>query len=169
MTAAPGSMAERAGALDRTTGSRIMTTDLPVLATTVQETHTWLKSVMAHLHTEDRHRAYLALRAGLHALRDRLGPENAVHLGAQLPMLIRGLYYEGWRLVPGSKERHPGEMMAHVREELPQQGAPVDPNMALRATFAVLWEKLDPGEIAKIVRLLPAELESLWPEEARRR
>ena len=74
------------------------TTGLPVFDTTVQETNLWLKAVMDGLHTDDRHLAYLALRATLHALRDRLGPENAVHLAAQLPMLVRGLYYEGWRL-----------------------------------------------------------------------
>jgi hypothetical protein len=74
------------------------TTGLPVFDTTVQETNLWLKAIMESLHTDDRHLAYLSLRATLHALRDRLGSENAVHLAAQLPMLLRGLYYEGWRL-----------------------------------------------------------------------
>ena len=82
------------------------TTGLPVFDTTVQETNLWLKAIMEALHTDDRHLAYLALRATLHALRDRLGPENAVHLAAQLPMLLRGLYYEGWRLAASqTKER----------------------------------------------------------------
>lgn len=74
------------------------TTGLPVFDTTVQETNLWLKAIMEGLHTDDRHLAYLALKATLHALRDRIGPENSVHLAAQLPMLVRGLYYEGWRL-----------------------------------------------------------------------
>jgi len=30
-------------------------------------------------------------------LRDRLTVDEAVNLGAQLPMLVRGFYYEGWR------------------------------------------------------------------------
>ena len=67
------------------------TTGLPVFDTTVQETNLWLKAIMEGLHTDDRHLAYVALRATLHALRDRIGPENAVHLAAQLPMLVRGL------------------------------------------------------------------------------
>jgi len=37
------------------------------------------------------------VRAGLHALRDRLIPDEAVDLGAQLPMLVRGMHYEGWK------------------------------------------------------------------------
>ena len=60
----------------------------------IQETNLWLKAVMRRLDTEDRHLAYVALRAVLQALRDRIGPENAVHLAAQLPTLIRGIYYE---------------------------------------------------------------------------
>ncbi len=58
--------------------------------TTVQETNHWLKIMMSELGTDDRRAAFNALRAALHALRDRVGLENAVHLGAQLPMLRRG-------------------------------------------------------------------------------
>ncbi|MEQ7129200.1 DUF2267 domain-containing protein [Actinopolymorpha sp. B11F2] len=45
---------------------------------------------------ERRNMSYAALRAVLHALRDRLTVEEAAQLGAQLPMLVRGIYYEGW-------------------------------------------------------------------------
>jgi uncharacterized protein (DUF2267 family) len=138
------------------------TTGLPVFDTTVQETNLWLKAVMDGLHTDDRHLAYLALRATLHALRDRLGPENAVHLAAQLPMLLRGLYYEGWRLAASqTKERTRADFLEHVRSELPR-GSALDPNVAARAVFGVMWEKLDLGEVGKVIDLLPAELKELW-------
>lgn len=144
-----------------------MTTGLPVFDATVQETNLWLKSVMQKMHTEDRQRAYLALRATLHALRDRIGPEPAVHLAAQLPMLVRGLYFEGWRLGAGqSRERHQGEFFDHVRQGWPKD-AGIDVNLAVRAVFATLDEKLDPGEVAKLAGVLPAELEALWPRPRR--
>ena len=73
-----------------------MTTGLDVFDKTVQESNLWLKDLMERLGTYDRHHAYSTLRAVLHGLRDRIGPESAAHLGAQLPMLLRGLYYEGW-------------------------------------------------------------------------
>jgi uncharacterized protein (DUF2267 family) len=137
-------------------------TGLPVFDTTVQETNLWLKAIMEGLHTDDRHLAYLALRATLHALRDRLGPENAVHLAAQLPMLVRGLYYEGWRLAASqSKERTRADFLEHVRSELPR-GSAIDPNVAARAVFAVMWEKLDLGEVGKVIDRLPPELKELW-------
>jgi uncharacterized protein (DUF2267 family) len=139
------------------------TTGLPVFDTTVQETNLWLKAVMGEMHTEDRHLAYLALRGALHALRDRLAPENAVHLAAQLPMLVRGLYFEGWRIAgTPTKERTRAEFLEHVRSELPR-GSAIDPNLATRAVFAVLAEKLDAGEVSKVFERLPAELQELWP------
>ena len=65
---------------------------------------------MGELDWENEHKAYLALRTVLHTLRDRLSVEEAVQLGAQLPMLIRGFYYEGWTLKQKpTKERHKTE------------------------------------------------------------
>ena len=71
-----------------------MTTGLDVFDQTVQQTNTWLVEIERELGA-NRQRAYLALRGTLHALRDELVPDEAVHLAAQLPMLVRGLYYEG--------------------------------------------------------------------------
>jgi uncharacterized protein (DUF2267 family) len=140
----------------------VSTTGLPVFDTTVQETNLWLKAVMEGLHTDDRHLAYLALRATLHALRDRVGPENAVHLAAQLPMLVRGLYYEGWRMAASqTRERTRADFLEHVRAELPR-GSAIDANLAARAVFAVMWQKLDVGEVGKVLDLLPEELKDLW-------
>ena len=63
-------------------------TGLDVFDSTVQQTNVWLKAIEERLPNADRHFAYLALRGTLHALRDRLPAELAVHLGAQLPMLM---------------------------------------------------------------------------------
>lgn len=88
-------------------------TGLEVFDATVQKTHEWLKALMEELGwQEDRQRAYLALRAVLHALRDRLLLREALHLGAQLPMLIRSFYYEGWNPTHTPlKERHTEEFL----------------------------------------------------------
>ena len=96
-------------------------TGLDVFDSTVHQTNVWLKSIMDRLGTDDRHRAYLALRATLHALRDRLPPEVAVHLGAQLPMLVRGFYYEEWHIAgTPTRERHAAEFPEPIR---PRSGA----------------------------------------------
>jgi uncharacterized protein (DUF2267 family) len=67
-----------------------------VFDTTVHKTHIWLNDIMQELGWDDRYKAYLGLRTTLHALRDRLAVEETAQLAAQLPMLMRGLYYEGW-------------------------------------------------------------------------
>jgi uncharacterized protein (DUF2267 family) len=141
-----------------------MTTGLDVFDTTVQESNLWLKDVMERIGTYERHRAYSTLRAVLHALRDRIGPANASHLGAQLPMLLRGLYYEGWRMtVAASKERREIEFLEHVTQEL-RQADLLEVERGVRAVFDVLSKRIERGEVIKLVGILPRELRELWPE-----
>src|SRR5262249_16500381 len=71
-------------------------TGLDVFDKTLQTTNIWLDEIMAEL-GPDRQVAWRVLGAVLHALRDRLQTGLAVHLGAQLPLLVRGLYYDQWR------------------------------------------------------------------------
>ena len=112
-----------------------------VLDHTVQETNIWLKAIAGQFYSDDRHHAYNALRAVLHALRDRLPPEVAVHLGAQLPTLVRGIYYEGWHMAgKPTKERNAREFADHVLKALPPQ-FPMDPLTVTRGVFEILWER----------------------------
>ncbi len=144
-----------------------MTTGLDVFDTTVQESNLWLKDLMGYMGTEDRRQAYRVLKATLHAVRDRIGPRNAVHLGAQLPMLLRGLYYEGWKMdATPTKERHMQAFLEHVERDA-RDALNMDTEAAVRAVFEVMWDKIDPGEVAKIIELFPMELRDLWPRLAR--
>lgn len=141
-------------------------TGLATFDKTIQETNLWLKAMMGSMETEDKALALTMLRATLHALRDRIGPENAVHLGAQLPMLVRGLYYEGWHMAgTPTKERHLDQFLGVIRQAFPPNTT-VDLERGVRAVFDTMWEKVDPGEIEKIIRLLPEELRELWPRVA---
>jgi uncharacterized protein (DUF2267 family) len=138
---------------------------LDVFDTTVQETHRWLKIVMEVLETDNRRMAFAVLRAVLHALRDRIGPANAVHLGAQLPMLLRGAYYEGWHVAgTPTRERHLGPFLEHIGRNLEKW--PIEPAEAARAAFVALAERLDAGEVAKVIGMLPLEIRALWPDYA---
>jgi uncharacterized protein (DUF2267 family) len=142
-------------------------TNVDTLDRTIQETNVWLKAVTHHLETDDRRLAFMALRVVLHALRDRITPENAVHLGAQLPMLVRGLYYEGWHMAgTPTKERHKEQFLDHIRWTFGPR-VDIDAERMTRAVFDVLWEKIDPGEVAKVIKMLPEELQELWPSVAR--
>jgi len=140
-----------------------MSTGLDTFDKTVQESNLWLKDIMDRLDTEDRHHAYSSLRAVLHALRDRIGPESAAHLGAQLPMLIRGLYYEGWDPTnKPTKERHEEDFLAHIERELPRAEEGEVEQGAL-AVLDVLSKHVDRGAAVKIANMFPAELRRFWP------
>jgi uncharacterized protein (DUF2267 family) len=137
---------------------------LEVFDTTLHKTYSWLNEITDELHWEDRVRGYRALRVGLHALRDRLTVEEAAHLGAQLPMLIRGFYYEGW--TPAGKPyktQSQGEFLAAIREQF-RGDAEVDPERVARAVFKVLAKRVTEGEIKDVKGLLPKELVGFWPE-----
>ncbi len=133
---------------------------------TVQKTNEWLGELRKDLGWDDQHKTYSGLRAVLHTLRDRLTVEEAVELGAQLPMLVRGFYYEGWR--PAGKplkERHRDEFLARVERELGRrQGQDVEP--LVRAVFRLLDHRITAGEIEDIKGILPREVRTLWPEYA---
>lgn len=58
--------------------------------------HTWVNEVARRFGTDDREFAYGVLRAWLHTLRDRLTVAAAAHFAAQLPDVIRGVFYAGW-------------------------------------------------------------------------
>jgi uncharacterized protein (DUF2267 family) len=131
-------------------------TGLDVFDTTVQESNSWLKIVMEELGTDDRHVAFGALRATLHALRDRMGVMNAIHFAAQLPMLLRGAYYEGWRPA-GDGAQYPDSFFQHVAAGLPVQWD-LDPVAAAQASLEAIVKRMDAGEVEKLCRLLPRDL-----------
>ncbi len=129
----------------------------------VHNANLWLKDVMEELDWEDRHRAYAALRATLQALRDRLTVEEAAQLGAQLPTLVRGIYYEGWH--PSGKplkERHKEDFLRHIAHAL-RYDAQAEPENVARAVFRVLAHRVTVGEMEDVRRILPGEIRALVP------
>jgi len=130
---------------------------------TVQTTNTWIAELNDELGWDDRHRAYSALRAVLHALRDRLTVHEVAALGAQLPMLVRGFYYEGWQ--PEGKpvkERKKEEFLLPIELALRNEQHDVDAEEVARAVFQVLAKHVTSGAIEHAKNVLPHELRSLF-------
>ena len=140
---------------------------LEILDTSVQKTHIWLKEIMERLETGDRHQAYMALKVTLHALRDRLSVEEAAQLGAQLPMIVRGLFYEGWRPAGKSERATSWEtFMKPVYLAACRDGS-FTPEEVVSAVFDVLARHVSGGEIDDVIGQLPRDIRSLWPDRAR--
>ena len=136
---------------------------LEALDHTVQVTHVWINDLDERLGWENKPRAYRLLKAVLHALRDWLQINESAHFAAQLPELLRGVYYEQWRpaLAP-VKKRSKADFLARVEDSF--KADPIDnPGQAVLAVFQLL-KKITRGEIEKVRHALPEELRDLWPE-----
>jgi uncharacterized protein (DUF2267 family) len=136
-------------------------TDLGVFDKTLQTTNIWLDEIMERL-GPDRQVAWKILSTGLHKLRDRLTIGLAANLGAQLPLLVRGAYYDQFESakLPTDCDNQE-EFSAEVAEWL-SDIRPVDPDDAVRAVFSVLSHHVSAGEIVKVRNALPKSLRQSW-------
>jgi uncharacterized protein (DUF2267 family) len=143
-----------------------MPAELKGIEHSVQLTHTWINAVDARLGWDNKPRAYRLLRAVLHAVRDWLNVNEATDLGAQLPTLLRGVYYEGWRpAATPVKERSKAAFLARIERGF--RSDPLDETgEAVAAVFDVLADKITAGEIADVRQSLPADVRALWEEAA---
>jgi uncharacterized protein (DUF2267 family) len=139
---------------------------IKALDRTVQKTHEWVHAVQRELKWMDERRAYTALRAVLHALRDRLTLDEIAQFGAQLPTFVRGVYYEGWD--PSHtplRKRDAESFLEQIRAAFEQRQRPlVDPRNIATAVFRVIEDRMSTGEIEQIKSLLPARIRQFWPE-----
>lgn len=137
-------------------------TGLKTFDRTVHLTNTWLSEINDAMGWGDRQLAYRGLVAVLHALRDRLTVEEGADLAAQLPLLIRGAWYENW--TPGREPeggRGRDAFLAQVGREYDQ--IPVKPEVLARAVLKVLSAHVAAGEIEDVRRQLPEDHAGLWP------
>lgn len=140
-------------------------TGLDVFDSTVQQTNEWLSAIADELHTDNRRYAWLALRGTLHALRDNLGPDEAVKLSAQLPMLVRGVYFEGWRPSKTPVRDRDRDVflnrVARAFERANPEG--IYPAPAAQAVFKVLGKNISAGEIDDVQKALHEDIRAIWP------
>ena len=111
----------------------------------------------------DRERAYLVLLAALHALRDAVARDEAVYIGAQLPPLLRGLYYEGWH--PGTRPaaHSRAAFLERIHDGVVHRDPGVNAEEVARAVFALLAARLPAAEVEDAKAATPKELHNLWP------
>lgn len=135
------------------------------LRRTVHTTSAWLKHIADEMGHGDKQRAYHALRGVLFALRDRLPVDEVMNLSAQLPTLVRGFYFEGYKAT-GKPERYDSreEFFGRVQEELEVVNGG-NPEAATHAVFHLLRDRISAGEIDDIEHMLPSALKPLWADE----
>jgi len=138
-------------------------TGIAAFDTTVQKTNLWLGDLMVALETTDRQRAYRALSATLHALRDHLPIHQVIEVSQHLPTLVRGMYFEGWNPSPPVKPSRTLEAFLAPIHAVFRDDHVSYAERAARAVFAVITDKFNEGEVQKLKGVLPADIRALWP------
>ena len=145
------------------------TTNIPAFDTSINKTKEWLKEIREELHLDDDQQAYVALRAVLHVVRDRLVPDEACDFAAQFPLLVRGFYFEGWK--PSGRPMEidtEEEFLGRVQHEMHRQNTPklADPRRITLGVLRTMDRHVTGGELSKVVQSFPKQLRNLWCQAA---
>lgn len=131
---------------------------------TVNTSEKWIMEVAEELGTENYSEALQGFRATIHVLRDRVKVNDATNLGAQLPVLLAGYYYEGWNSaqVPVAL-RNKKDFLDAVQRNIDNFDHSLDSKECVPAVLSVLSKRISDGQINKIKSNMPDELLELWP------
>ncbi|WFP66058.1 DUF2267 domain-containing protein [Mesorhizobium sp. WSM4904] len=138
-------------------------TGLDVFDKTVQTTNIWLNEIMDDL-GPDRQLAWHTLGVVLRTLRDRLPAELGANLAAELPLLVRGAYYDQYKPSDLPRRDRSAEEFLHPVAEGLKSGRPVNAGDAARTVFKALAHHIDLGQSAKVRDALPKDIQRLWPD-----
>lgn len=133
------------------------------LAAAGSETEDWIDDLVRRLDWQSREKTLDALIAALHALRDGLPWDEAVQVGAFLPLLLRGFYYEGWHPTARSLPLTTRDAFLERIHDTLHQEPGVDAELVARAVFSLLAERLPPTELEDAKAVTPKALHAFWP------
>jgi uncharacterized protein (DUF2267 family) len=139
-------------------------TGFATFSTTVDKTNRVLKEIEQAYGwpKERRNQSYGALREVLHALRDRLAVDEAAQFAAQLPMLIRGIYYEGWHPSHVPQQMDYDEFLGRIRRNF-RYSFEGDPQGLATTVLQALRRYVTDGEWKDIKASVPNSLASILP------
>jgi uncharacterized protein (DUF2267 family) len=127
----------------------------------IEHARGWLNSIDEQLNLDDRFEALSILRNVLQALRERLPLPVAAHLSAQLPLLLRGVFWEGWSPHDGIDKMTVQEFVDRIDHATSLKGVS-ETEDAIRVVTSVMWDELGSGIIGKIVSVLPSDFGVLF-------
>ncbi|WP_295510085.1 DUF2267 domain-containing protein [Sulfitobacter sp.] len=137
---------------------------LEVIDNSVHVTHEWINELADRLDWHSKRSVLRLLRVTLHHLRDHLVVDEMAQMSAQLPVLIRGFFFEGW--IPKKtpiKERSAEEFVAFIAAEM-SETAEFWGREDIKCVFDVLNNRLSIGEVEDIRATLSVKIRDLWPQ-----
>lgn len=139
------------------------TQGLEIIEHAAQTTHEWVNELSARLGWTSKRSALRLMRTILHLVRDHLLVDEMAQFSAQLPLLIRGMFFEGW--VPKRtplKDRSAGGLLRAVEEQMGDTEE-YRGSEDIKYVFELLNNHLSRGEIEDVRASLPGDIRAFWP------
>lgn len=135
---------------------------LEVIDHSAHLTHEWINELAGRLDWSSKRSTLRLMRVTLHRIRDHLLVDELAQFSAQLPVLIRGFFFEGW--VPKRtpvKERHGRDFIAYIDTQM-AGSEEYRGREDIKCVFDLLNARLSMGEIEDVRSALPEDLRDLW-------
>jgi uncharacterized protein (DUF2267 family) len=134
-----------------------------------EEANSFFKEVAQELQIpEDTELAARVTTAVFHTLRERITVEESMHLISNLPMILKGIYVDGWKIMKHVYNADTlEEFLNEVRQHAPRTGdhdfgGKQMAKDTVKAVISVLRRYLDEGEIRHIQEQLPEGVAALF-------
>jgi len=134
---------------------------LDVIDHSVHLAHEWINELAGRLDWSSKRSALRLMRVTLHHIRDHLQVDELAQFSAQLPVFIRGFFFEGW--VPKRtpiKERRCADFVAFIDSQM-DDSEEYRGLEDIKCVFDLLNARLSRGEIEDIRASLPEDLRLL--------
>lgn len=126
-----------------------------------QKTNAILTDIEEEMKWEDRReQSYAALRSVLHAFRDRLPVNDSANFAAQLPVIIKGVYFEGWDPSSVPRKMDKQEFIQAVQQSFNYSVEGGIPRV-IEVVFNKIFAQIDEAERENLVQILPEDISSL--------
>jgi uncharacterized protein (DUF2267 family) len=136
-------------------------TGFEIFDRTIQKTNKLLGKVEEEYDWQERReQSYSAVREVLHALRDRLRVNDSANFASQLPMLLQGVYFDGWDPANVPQKMTKEEFINRIRSNFDysvEEGIPALIDIVLKNIFATM----NPEIAEDIKQTLPEDLKTM--------
>lgn len=137
---------------------------LEVIDHTVQLTHEWINELRERLDWTSSRDALRLLRVTLTQIRDHISHEELAQLSAQMPLLVRGMLFEGWIPAHTPVKQRSAEAFVDAIADQVSEVQEWRGEQDITTVFKVLNARISEGEIADVKANLPKHIRALWPD-----
>ncbi|MEV0806812.1 DUF2267 domain-containing protein [Micromonospora sp. NPDC050200] len=111
---------------------------------------------------EQRNQSYCALRTVLHLLRDRMPVQESVEFSAQLPVLVRGIYFDGWKPMDVPIKLNRDDFLLEVRRHFPYD-VEGGTERVVQVVLDALSRHVTQGQWDEVKDTMPRDLQQMMP------